>query len=170
MINGLAVIKKSEPIARKRDSKKTPRGPRLPIQVQTLCNAGTTGKKNEVTASPIARTTVIVSFFANEVTKIDWRLVSAATRKPQAPVLFDNMSVYQPGKFEHVDFFLSVEDGFQSFIGFDELFFLKFVLFDVFPKFFGEFRPGNRTFANNPGQRRIRLYRLHECAFCFTFV
>src|SRR6516165_4388327 len=68
MMNGLARRKKSEPIARKMESKKTPRGPRAPIQVQRLCNAGMTGKKTEVTARTIARTAAIVSFLANEVT------------------------------------------------------------------------------------------------------
>ena len=87
MMNGLAGRKKSEPIARKRESKKTPTGPRAPIQVQRLCSAGTTGKKNEVAAKPIARAPAIVSFLANEVTNVGRD--AAASAEPPKPLVVD---------------------------------------------------------------------------------
>src|SRR5205085_2358483 len=114
-----------------------PVGPRLPIQVQRLCNAGTTGTKNEVTASAIASTAAIVSFLANEVTngrKLGKRLPPDGGR--QLRVLFYNVSIHQAGELKHVDFLLTVKNGFQSVIGFDEFFLLKIVLLNVFPEFF----------------------------------
>src|SRR5262245_45529814 len=129
-MNGLAGRKKSEPIARKRESKKTPRGPRAPIQVQRLCNAGTTGKKNEVTARPIARTAAIVSFLANEVTNVGFECgrFGRSDRKTLDVILFYDVRIHQSGEFEHVHFFLAVKDGLQSLIGLDELFILKVIL------------------------------------------
>jgi hypothetical protein len=139
--------------------------------VQRLCNAGTTGKKNEVTAKAIARAAAIVSFLANEVTDVGSGCGHfGRTRKPSMSILLYDVRINQSGKFEHVNFFLAVKDSFQSFIGFDELFLLKVILFNVLPKFFGEFSPWYGIFANNPGERGIRLYWLHERAFCFTFV
>src|SRR5690242_14672683 len=85
----------------------------------------------------------------------------------QLTVLFYNMSVHQAGELKHVDFLFTVENGFQSGIGFDELFLLKIVLLNIFPEFFRELRPGNGIFTDNLGKRRIWLYWLHECAFFF---
>src|SRR5262249_35010075 len=158
-MNGLAGIKKSDPIARKRDSKKTPSGPRLPIHVQRFCTVGTTGKKNEVTASPITSTTAMVSFLANEVTtdRLACGCLIESDRKPARKGLFDDMIIHQAGKFEHIDFLLAVEDGFKSRVGFDEFLFLKVVLFNIFPKLLSQFCPGNWIFAHNFGKRGIRL-------------
>jgi hypothetical protein len=93
--------------------------------------------------------------------------LAEANREPD---LFDDMRIHQAGELEHIDFLFAVKDGFKSCIRFDEFFFLKVVLFDVFPKLLSQFGPGNGIFANNLGKRSIWLYRLHERAFRFTFV
>jgi hypothetical protein len=140
--------------------------------VQRFCTAGTTGKKNEITASPIASATATVSFLANEVTMVDWRAVawSKLTGNRHTKDSLDDMRIHQPGEFEHIDFLFAVKDGFKSCIRLNEFFFLKVVLFNVFPKLLSQFGPGNGIFANNLGKRGIRLDRLHERAFGFTFV
>ena len=60
----------------------------------------------------------------------------------RAEALFDDMRIDEPGEFEHVDLFLAVKNGLKRGIGFDQLFILELVLFNIFPKFLGQLRPG----------------------------
>jgi hypothetical protein len=90
--------------------------------------------------------------------------------RPAGGILFYDMGVHQPREFEHVNFLFPIKDRLKRGIGLNELFVLKVIILDVFPKLFGELGPGDRTSTNNLRKSIIRLDRLHECAFCFAFV
>ena len=47
------------------------------------------------------------------------------------------MGVNQTRKLEHVDFFLTVKNGFERSVSFDLLLVLQLVLFDILPNFLG---------------------------------